>query len=142
MKYLLLILIAFFGTLNVSAQSPEEQYIGDDTVRVYPLIHRYLYAGVWNRLQLISVVWKDNFRPTVAINKGKMRWDPKEPTIVRICPDKKKKTAYRHLSEWMTQNQDTASKIFDLIDDIQKHPFKGLGKAEPLKYHLKGWWSR
>jgi Txe/YoeB family toxin of toxin-antitoxin system len=22
------------------------------------------------------------------------------------------------------------------------HPFKGLGKPEPLKYSLKGWWSR
>jgi toxin YoeB len=52
------------------------------------------------------------------------------------------KTAYLHLREWMVQDKDTASKIFDLIDDIQKHPFTGLGKPEPLKYHLKGWWSR
>lgn len=98
MKYLLLILIVFFGTCSVSAQSPEEQYIGDDTVRVYPLTYRYLYAGAWNRLQLISAVWKDNFRPAVAINKGKMRWDQKEPTVVWICPDKPKDTIRLRIS--------------------------------------------
>lgn len=30
----------------------------------------------------------------------------------------------------------------DLIADIKKNPFKGLGKPEPLKYDLRGWWSR
>lgn len=29
-----------------------------------------------------------------------------------------------------------------LIDDISRTPFKGLGKPEPLKYKLHGWWSR
>ncbi|BAG01605.1 MULTISPECIES: Txe/YoeB family addiction module toxin [Microcystis] len=33
-------------------------------------------------------------------------------------------------------------KIVDLIDDILCHPFSGIGKPEPLKYQLKGYWSR
>lgn len=33
-------------------------------------------------------------------------------------------------------------KIFELLHNIQKEPFTGLGKPEPLKYELKGYWSR
>ena len=33
-------------------------------------------------------------------------------------------------------------KIFDLIADIQKHPFEGIGKPESLKHDLAGFWSR
>ena len=33
-------------------------------------------------------------------------------------------------------------KIFELILDIDKTPFTGLGKPEPLKGLLQGWWSR
>ena len=29
-----------------------------------------------------------------------------------------------------------------LIKDIKRDPFKGLGKPEPLKHALQGWWSR
>lgn len=33
-------------------------------------------------------------------------------------------------------------KIFELIADIHKHPFEGLGKPEGLKHQYKGCWSR
>lgn len=33
-------------------------------------------------------------------------------------------------------------KIFQLIEDIQRNPFQGLGKPEPLKGNLSGYWSR
>ena len=33
-------------------------------------------------------------------------------------------------------------KINTLIDDIQRRPFTGLGKPEPLKRNLRGFWSR
>ena len=33
-------------------------------------------------------------------------------------------------------------KINTLIDDIPRHPFTGLGKPEPLKRNLRGFWSR
>ncbi|MGI8526469.1 MAG: Txe/YoeB family addiction module toxin [Pseudolabrys sp.] len=32
--------------------------------------------------------------------------------------------------------------INDLIKDIERNPFKGLGKPEPLKHALQGFWSR
>ena len=33
-------------------------------------------------------------------------------------------------------------KINELIKDIQRTPFEGRGKPEPLKYDLAGFWSR
>ena len=33
-------------------------------------------------------------------------------------------------------------KINQLIEDIRRSPFQGLGKPEPLKGPLSGWWSR
>lgn len=33
-------------------------------------------------------------------------------------------------------------KIRNLIEDIKKTPFKGIGKPEPLKHELSGCWSR
>ena len=33
-------------------------------------------------------------------------------------------------------------KIVELIKDIQRNPFTGLGKPEPLKHDLAGYWSR
>ena len=35
-----------------------------------------------------------------------------------------------------------AEKINELIADIRRDPFKGLGQPEPLKASLQGWWSR
>jgi toxin YoeB len=42
------------------------------------------------------------------------------------------------------QQSDTAAleKINGLLKDISRNPFKGLGKPEPLKRNLAGWWSR
>ncbi len=37
---------------------------------------------------------------------------------------------------------DLLKKIRRLIESIQKSPFKGIGKPEPLKYELAGCWSR
>lgn len=35
-----------------------------------------------------------------------------------------------------------AFRVLELIQDIEKTPFKGLGKPEALKGNLQGWWSR
>jgi Txe/YoeB family toxin of toxin-antitoxin system len=32
--------------------------------------------------------------------------------------------------------------INGLVRDIKRNPFRGLGKPEPLKHGLQGWWSR
>lgn len=39
-------------------------------------------------------------------------------------------------------NKAIMNKITALIQDIQLHPFEGIGKPEPLKYELSGKWSR
>jgi toxin YoeB len=43
---------------------------------------------------------------------------------------------------WQKTDQKILSWINDLINDIKRDPFKGLGKPEPLKYGFKGFWSR
>lgn len=37
---------------------------------------------------------------------------------------------------------DAGQKINSLIKDIQRNPYEGIGKPEPLKGDLSGWWSR
>jgi toxin YoeB len=44
---------------------------------------------------------------------------------------------------WHEQNDKAMIKrINKLIADIDRHPFEGLGKPEPLKYELANFWSR
>jgi len=44
--------------------------------------------------------------------------------------------------QWQKQDQKILTSINDLIKDIKRDPFKGLGKPEPIKHALQGWWSR
>ena len=39
-------------------------------------------------------------------------------------------------------NKGILKKIYSLIEDIQLHPFEGIGKPEQLKHQLAGRWSR
>lgn len=41
-----------------------------------------------------------------------------------------------------TGNKRIMKRITALLADIQQHPFKGIGKPEPLKGNLQGKWSR
>lgn len=43
---------------------------------------------------------------------------------------------------WQQNDQEIVEKINALIKDAKRSPFAGLGKPEPLKNELKGWWSR
>ena len=43
---------------------------------------------------------------------------------------------------WQQTDQKIMGSINDLIKDIKRDPFKGLGKPEPLKHALQGFWSR
>ena len=43
---------------------------------------------------------------------------------------------------WQTEDKKTLKKLNALIKDIQRSPFDGIGKPEPLKENLSGWWSR
>ena len=42
---------------------------------------------------------------------------------------------------WQTQDKKTLRRINALIKDIQRNPFEGIGKPEPLKGSYQGWWS-
>lgn len=50
--------------------------------------------------------------------------------------------AWENYLYWMENDPATLSKINVLIKDIQKDHFRGLGKPEPLKGNLSGYWSR
>lgn len=43
---------------------------------------------------------------------------------------------------WQTQDKKTLRRINALIKDCKRSPFDGIGKPEPLKYNLSGYWSR
>lgn len=43
---------------------------------------------------------------------------------------------------WHSQDKKTLKRINALIKDIDRGPFDGIGKPEPLKYQLQGLWSR
>ncbi len=43
---------------------------------------------------------------------------------------------------WQKTENKILSKINDLLKDISRNPFSGLGKPEPLKHKYKGFWSR
>lgn len=50
--------------------------------------------------------------------------------------------AWEELEYWIENNSEIVEKIKELIKAIRHDPFKGLGKPEPLKHGLKGFWSR
>ncbi|MCL2154298.1 MAG: Txe/YoeB family addiction module toxin [Leptospirales bacterium] len=43
---------------------------------------------------------------------------------------------------WQTQDKKTLKRINTLIKDIERNPFTGIGKPEPLVGNLQGYWSR
>ena len=43
---------------------------------------------------------------------------------------------------WQTQDKKTLKRINNLIKDTERNPFEGIGKPEPLKGNLSGFWSR
>ena len=43
---------------------------------------------------------------------------------------------------WQTQDKKTLKRINKLIADTMRDPFNGIGKPEPLRNNLSGFWSR
>jgi len=43
---------------------------------------------------------------------------------------------------WQKQDRKMVERINKLIQEIQREPFAGIGKPEPLKHALAGFWSR
>jgi toxin YoeB len=52
------------------------------------------------------------------------------------------KEAWRDYVHWQAQDKKTLKRINKLISDTQRSPFEGIGKPEPLKENLAGFWSR
>ena len=43
---------------------------------------------------------------------------------------------------WQSEDRKTLKRINLLLKDVERHPFDGVGKPEPLKGELGGFWSR
>jgi toxin YoeB len=50
--------------------------------------------------------------------------------------------AWAQYQEWVATQPDMLPRINELIRQCSREPFKGIGKPEPLKGDLKGFWSR
>ena len=51
-------------------------------------------------------------------------------------------SAWSDYLDWQNEDKKTIRRINQLIRDIQRSPFEGIGKPEPLRGNLAGWWSR
>ncbi len=52
------------------------------------------------------------------------------------------KNAWEDYVSWQIEDKKILRKINELIKDIQRTPFEGLGKPESLRFDLSGYWSR
>ena len=43
---------------------------------------------------------------------------------------------------WQGQDKKTLKRVNELIKDIERNGYTGIGKPEPLRGNLTGWWSR
>ncbi len=50
--------------------------------------------------------------------------------------------AVEDIAYWNKSDAKKAAKIFSLLKNIMNTPFAGIGKPEPLKHDLAGYWSR
>ncbi|MBI1761112.1 MAG: Txe/YoeB family addiction module toxin [Acidobacteria bacterium] len=51
-------------------------------------------------------------------------------------------SAFQDFAQWATQDKKLHQRLIGLITATLRDPFSGIGKPEPLKYELKGYWSR
>ena len=51
-------------------------------------------------------------------------------------------TGWKDYGYWERQDKKTLKQINKLIADIQRNGYDGIGKPEPLRGDLSGWWSR
>jgi toxin YoeB len=51
-------------------------------------------------------------------------------------------SAWNDYLYWQNTDKKMLNKVNELIKNCERTPFSGLGKPEPLKDNLKGYWSR
>ncbi len=49
---------------------------------------------------------------------------------------------FEDLAWWVETDRKKAVRLLKLIKEIQRDPFQGIGKPEPLKHDLAGCWAR
>ena len=50
--------------------------------------------------------------------------------------------AWEDYLHWKETDRSMIRRINQLIKDVRRSPYEGIGKPEPLKHQLAGWWSR
>ena len=50
--------------------------------------------------------------------------------------------AWEDFEYWTTRDRRMLKRILQLLKDIDRNGYEGIGKPEPLKGDLSGWWSR
>jgi toxin YoeB len=50
--------------------------------------------------------------------------------------------AWEEYLVWQREDLQTVKRINQLIKEIMRDPYRGIGKPEPLKHALQGYWSR
>jgi toxin YoeB len=50
--------------------------------------------------------------------------------------------AWEEYLVWQREDPQTVARINQLIKEIMRDPYRGIGKPEPLKHALRGYWSR
>ncbi len=50
--------------------------------------------------------------------------------------------AWEDYLHWQSTDKKILIRVNNLIEQTSRNPFKGIGKPEPLKHALAGWWSR
>jgi len=58
--------------------------------------------------------------------------------MIKIWQDE----AWEDFEYWMKQDKKTRRRILQLLKDIDRNQYEGIGKPEPLKGDLSGFWSR
>ena len=61
---------------------------------------------------------------------------------MKIFTTQFKPRAQKEMAWFMKHDKTLYRKIQELLEDIQLHPYTGLGKPEALKYELSSYWSR
>lgn len=50
--------------------------------------------------------------------------------------------AWEEYCNWQRLDRKTQSRVNAILKDVVRTPYEGIGKPEPLKHELAGWWSR
>jgi len=58
--------------------------------------------------------------------------------MIKVFSDR----AWEDYLYWQSNDKKTLKKINSLIKDIERNQYEGIGKPEPLKHSLSGYWSR